>query len=116
MRNLVKWFIGGTFVVWIGFDVWLTQNGGPTESQVLRDLSYQFNILPFVVGFLLSHWFMPKRNIWKSGWMMAVPIMVLIGVLDFIYGSRSDLWFRYPGIWACLGVPAGYFLWPQPPK
>ena len=111
MKTLVKWFIAGTFIVWIGFDVYLTQNGGPTESQVLREIGMRYTFFPFLIGFLSGHWFVTVKKPWASGWMYALPI--ILGLIAWDVFAPSDTWLRYPGIWLCLGIPSGALLWGQ---
>ncbi len=111
MASLVKWFIAGTFAVWIAFDVWLAMHGGPTESAVLRDIGMRYTFLPFLMGFLCGHWFWPRKKLFLSGWMWAIPIFV--GLLAWDIFWPSDTWLRFPALWLAIGFPSGSFLWGQ---
>lgn len=115
LNTWTKILIGGTFVVWIAWDVYVALNGAATESMILRDGAKRWNILPFIVGFLGAHWFLPKKKPSISGWMWALPIMTGLFVTDFIFffGGYGNPWWRYPGLWFALGIPAGFYLWPQ---
>lgn len=115
MKLLVRSFIILTFVIWIAFDVWLTQHGGPTESQVLTEWAKMSTFLPFLVGFLGGHWFFTVKRPWKQGWMWALPIMIALVLFDVAWGiwGIGYPWFRWPGFYLGLGVPAGALLWGQ---
>jgi len=116
LKTLVRAFIVGTFVTWIGFDVWLSQNSGPTESMVLAEWGRVSMFFPFLIGFLCGHWFAPLKKPWPSGWMLGIPIFLALIVWDVITYNTvgvTDVWYRYPGLWCAIGIPAGSLLWGQ---
>jgi hypothetical protein len=90
--------------------------GQPTESQVLRDWGHVSVCLPFVAGFLLGHWFLPRRNPSGSAWGNAAVILIVLGAWDlyWLISGRTDCpFYRYPGFYALAGIPCGTFLWGQ---
>ena len=113
---ITKALIISVIIILIAWDIFAYSLGNSTESTVLRDWSWDWTLLPFVAGFLLTHWFFPRSKTSKTGWMYAIPIFIVLLSFDLIwhkYGIDPRPWFRYPGVYAFLGLPAGYFLWPQ---
>jgi hypothetical protein len=116
-RLLITIFIILTFAIWISLDVWLNANGGPTESQVLRDWGMAMTFFPHLVGFLMGHWFFPRRTTLSFGWMIAIPIWAVLISWDIwwdIHHPGVTPWYRFPGIWAMIGAVCGSILWGQP--
>lgn len=125
--NLTQGAVIGVIVALIVYDVFAGKIGQPTESQVLRDWAKNWTIMPFMAGLLLTHWFAPRAHPDISGWGWCLPMMaLLIGVdIGWNYWGRALLndrtynpawvlpWWRYPYAYAVLGMPFGYFLWPQ---
>lgn len=97
------------------YDVYAMPLGQPTESMVFREWAWKANTVPFIWGFLMGHWFMPRQHVSTSGWMYALPIMVSLIVYDVLYnhygGTRR--WFRYPIWFVLFGIPVGAYLWGQ---
>jgi len=114
--NITQLLIVATIVGLIAYDVIAGANGQPTESAVLRDWSVRWTLLPFVAGFLSSHWFAPRAHADVSGWMWALPAMVILLGIDLVWNLKGlpRVWWRYPYLYFILGVPVGYFFWPQP--
>jgi len=113
--NITELVILFTIVGLIAYDVIAGANGQPTESAVLRDYSVRWTILPFVAGFLLTHWFAPREHHDVSGWMWALPPMGILLTIDIIWNVKGlpRVWWRWPFFYAILGMPVGYFFWPQ---
>lgn len=114
---ITKLVVALTAVLLIAYDVvcgpWFNN---PTESMVLRDWSKDWTILPFIAGFLLSHWFLPLKSINSSAWGFALPIFAVLFIIDLIihFGYPGQVfWWRYPFIYCILGIVAGGLLWPQ---
>lgn len=114
-RPLVAAFIALTFLIWIGFDVWLVVNGGPTESMVILDMGMRSTLLPFVVGVLAGHWFVPHEKTWENGWVWLLVIFGGLALWDVTWAMSGlgTTWYRYPGVWLSLGVPSGALLFGQ---
>lgn len=87
----------------------------PKESQVLRDWGRRYNALPFCGGFLLGHWWVNHNNLWRSGWMLALPIILGLVGWDYYWNSkpRDWKWYRYSGLWAVVGILVGTLMWAQ---
>lgn len=113
---ITKLIIAAIIVGLIVWDVFAGQLGQPTESSVLRDWARDWTLLPFMAGFLLTHWFAPRVNANVSGWMFAIPFMVGLTALDLYWNIKglAPVWWRYSMLYAFLGMPVGFFLWPQP--
>lgn len=86
--------------------------GQKTISQAMRDASWKFNSAPFSVGVMAGHWFFPIRNPAHHAVGDVLPVILLVLVWDIAWAGQRG-WFRYPGIWFALGVPAGALLWSQ---
>lgn len=117
-KNLVAGIILGTFVLWIAADIWLGPNGGPTESQLLAHWGRVSAFFPFLIGFLMGHWFYGRRNVNYSAWGYGLGLWVLLGLWDCYWWGFSTHevlypWFRWSGIWVTAGIPAGSYLWGQ---
>lgn len=115
--NLSQFAIVLTFLSLIAYDVLAGPNGQPTISMALRDWAWHWTYLPFTFGFLITHWFFPRRNADVSGWMWALPFFIGLIAFDLLwhqYGVVERPWFRYPGFYVLIGGPVGFFLWPQP--
>lgn len=114
-RLIPSLFVGLTFAVWIGFDIYLAKMGYATESMILRDWAKHCTFFAFLMGFLCGHWFMPRRVLWASGWMYALPILGILGIWDIVWAIwvKTFPWYRYSLIWLLLGIPSGSFLWGQ---
>ncbi len=99
----------------IVYDVLAKVFSAPTESSVLRTWGEKYTALPFCAGILLGHWFINHNNLWLSGWMYAAPMIVALVIWDFVWNRKTHVtvWYRYPGLWALIGVPVGAFLWGQ---
>lgn len=129
--NLTQGIIIGVIVALIVYDVFAGRLGQPTESQVLRDWSRNWTIMPFMAGLLMTHWFAPRAHPDISGWGWCLPMMALLigvdigwnvwgGTKEFIVNgvklasvTQTTPWWRYPYVYAVLGMPFGFFLWPQ---
>lgn len=113
---ITKLLLVAVIVGLIVYDAFAGSLGQPTESSVLRDWARDWTILPFIAGFLLTHWFAPRPHADVSGWMWALPIMVVLLGIDVywnIWGTGIPAW-RYSLWYALLGMPVAILLWPQP--
>jgi len=56
MKELVKWFILATGIIWLAFDIWLDAKGGPTISRVVMDATQNYGV-PIIAGtfYTLGH-------------------------------------------------------------
>lgn len=114
--NITELVIIATFVLLIAYDVIAGKINQPTESMVLREWGWRWNTVPFLAGFLIGHWFFPRREVDVSGWMWVLPILGGLIVFDILwgrFGRNSRPWFRFPGWYVLLGIPVGMFLWGQ---
>lgn len=108
--------IVGTFLGWIGWDVYLAMHGAATESMILARWASHTIFLPHLIGFLCGHWFFPRSHLWTSGWMWALPIWALLGVWDVVYAYHPTYWqqlARFPLWWVLIGIATGSYLWGQ---
>jgi len=109
-------FVACLIIGTILMDVVFAKHGLPTESMVLRDWARNWSILPFVAGFLLAHWFLPLKTPIGGAWGYALPIFaLLIGIdlyMNLVHPNYYPAW-RYPMIYAILGIPTGALLWAQ---
>jgi hypothetical protein len=116
--TITHWLLIGIIIGLLIYDALVNKFGVPTESQVLRDWGQKFTALPFTAGFLLGHWFFNHVNLWTTGWMYALPLFIGLGAWDGWWWANNKalgVWYRYPGLWASLGILAGHFLWGQHP-
>lgn len=116
--NVYDWLtvalLVGTGVVWIAWDVVLGARGQKTESMWLAEWSRRWNALPFTLGALMAHWFMQSTKPDYNAWPWAVACLGV--VLAYDVSKRwwtPPVWLRYPGVWVALGMPVGFFFWPQ---
>lgn len=114
--NFTEWFVVGTGIIWLAYDVYVVKVGKSTESQVIRDWGQRWTYFPFVGGFLCGHWWFNDLCVGPSGWMFALPMIVALAIWDIavhVKGLPTKVWYRYPGLWIGLGIPVGAFLWGQ---
>ncbi len=111
-------------VVWIAWDVYLGAKRQKTESMFLAEWARSFNVLPFLCGALVGHWFMQSSSPDYALWPVALALAVCVFAWDLlcypwgVKGATVTLlqpakWLRYPGLWLALGIPVGHFLWGQ---
>lgn len=109
----------GTFVVWIGWDIILAQNGEATESMILSDWAAVSVFFPNLIGFLCGHWFFRRRNLWLSGWMWALPVwgaLIASDLMCFFFADKTTTlyhWTRFPLWYLLVGIVMGSYLWGQ---
>lgn len=117
--NLTKIVLLSAIFGLLIYDAFVGTLGVPTESQVLRDWALQSVTLPFTAGFLLGHWFFPRKEVDYSAWVFAAIFLLAFGAWDIYWfynnlpGTMPNVWYRYPGWYALLGVPVGTYLWGQ---
>lgn len=114
--NFTEWFVVGTGIIWLAYDVYVVKVGKSTESQVIRDWGQRWTYFPFVMGVLVSHWFINLDHPPQFGWMIVLPAIIALVVWDLFWRTkpRERVWFRYPGLWLLIGEAAG-LLWSQTP-
>lgn len=63
MRKYTFWFIGITIVIILGYDAYVMLADGKeaSVSQVLIDISYDYPVAVFLIGFTMGHLF------WRMG-------------------------------------------------
>src|SRR4051812_45715997 len=101
--NLTKIVLLVAIIGLLLYDAFVGMLGQPTESQQLRDWAHVSVCLPFVAGFLLAHWFLPRRKVNGSVWTNAAVIIVLLAIWDiaWLISGRHDMpVYRYAGFWA----------------
>jgi hypothetical protein len=90
----------------------LTPELGDTISEVVRDGSWSFYVLPYACGILMGHFFVNKKDrssrnipaLWVSAGMIAARDALQIA--SFPGGNSLAL---------LLGIAAGAIWWPQAP-
>lgn len=111
-------------VVWIAWDVVLGLKRQKTESMWLAEWSRCWNVLPFLAGTLCGHWFMQNPHPNYALWPVALALTLAVLAYDLlcrpwsVKGASVTLlepvkWLRYPGLWLALGIPVGFFFFPQ---
>lgn len=126
MKTFVRVFIVSTFVLWLVVDIVLALVGAPTESMIITEWAKATIALPFFVGFICGHWFIPLKNPWREGWPWALVILGLLIISDVMWnffegamreemrGALSIA--RFPAWWFLIGAPLGAILWAQPDR
>ncbi len=120
-------------VVWIAWDVYVglvRSKGGATaprtESMFLAEWARSFNVLPFLCGALVGHWWVqtpypgPDYALWPVALAAAVCVFVW-DLLCYPWGVKGATvrllqpakWLRYPGLWLAFGVLVGWLFWGQ---
>lgn len=131
MRRATGLILLGTAVAWLAWElvlVWGRARGEAwdTISIVLKDYAMASCALPYGVGLLVGHWFIPwdrhdDRAPFRFWWVW-VSILACLLTTDLAVGFWAPpretwpLWarvLRYPGLWAVLGVASGPLTWPQ---
>lgn len=107
---------GITFAALLVYDAFCGSIGQPTISNIMRDWGKVLNVWPYAWGLFLGHWFSPKANARfdQVGYVL-VPAALLL-IFDIIYllaGGEQNVWYRYPLLWALVGVVMGFFFWEQ---
>ncbi len=117
-RLISKIIIAGTFVVWIVWDVVLTQNNEWTLSKELTTFAKAHTVFPYLIGFICGHWFLSSKTPWKSGWMWAIPTFLGLILWDYLHVKLelTENIFRFPGLMLLFGLLAGATLWGQADK
>lgn len=98
----------------LGYSACAASKGKVTISQQLRDWSLKWTCLPFCAGVLATHWFMPLDKTLGLGWMVLLPVILLLLVWDIVWNQkqRERVLYRYPGVWLVMGGVFG-LLWAQ---
>lgn len=106
-----------TFTLWLTWTSVAQKYGERTISSTLRNMAWDWNILPFCFGMLITHWFAPRQTLPSSlwGWGVGLPVMVLIVAWDIYWlaSGRERAVVRWPFWYFLLGLPVGYLFWPQ---
>ena len=114
--NLTQWIVIAVIVGLLAYDVIVGKIHQPTESTVIRDWGWKFNTFAFTAGFLIGHWFLPRKVVSFTAWGYALPILGGLMAFDIFWMIKyksERRWFRWPGWWALIGIPCGMFLWGQ---
>lgn len=109
-------FIIVFMAVMIGYDAVCGSIGQPTISNIMRDWGKVLNVWPYVWGTFIGHWFSPKALPHFDKVIFVLIPAVVILIFDIIYnvsGGEQNVWFRYPLLWAGVGVVLGFFFWEQ---
>lgn len=114
-RKFTAWGMLGLVVVVIAWDVFLGATHQDTESQIIAETARSWAILPFLLGALIGHWLVNRRDVNYALWPWALASAGLVLAFDLVTNLVPVHvgWLHYPGIWAAVGIPAGSFLWPQ---
>lgn len=100
-------------LVWTGIAFKFKQK---TVSQTMRDLAWKYNVTSFTFGILIGHWYFPVLHPTHHAVGNVLPFMATVFAGDLLwmkFQASRRAWWRYPGIWFVLGVPAGFLLWSQ---
>ena len=116
--TLTHYIVLATFAAWIWYTSVSRQNfGAPTISQTLRNIAWTFSLFPFIWGMLISHWFAPRQSLPSSlwGWGVGLPLMAILLTYDlyWLFSVKQRTWYRWPMWYFLLGLPVGYWFWPQ---
>lgn len=104
--NLTGYLLIAVSVVLLVYDGVCPHYGLPTESQVIRDTAWAWNVLPFIIGTIVGHWFFPGFGITKSSaFGNLIPFWFFVLVMDFVFNGHG--YHKYPGIWLLAGMPLG---------
>jgi hypothetical protein len=115
--GLTEWIILLTFAGWIFYTANAMRIGQKTISMALRDMAIEYTCFPFVWGMLITHWFAPKQHLMDGpwGWALGLPVLAILLGIDIYWKltKREPHWARWPFFYFLLGLPMGYFFWPQ---
>jgi hypothetical protein len=100
--------ITGT-VALLAWDGYLMSRNARTESAVLRDAAWQMNVIPFAVGGLMGHLFLPLADDQRR-LPLGLAAAALVTVFDISMQGRSG-WYRHPGLWFAFGLVGGSLTW-----
>lgn len=109
-------------VVFIGLVIWTSvaqRYGYRTVSQVMRDVSWNWSIVPTIIGMLTSHWLFSGEQILNSwGWGIGIPLFVVLlvkdGYLKYTKANKKSLWYQRPYFYLALGLIVGFLFWRLP--
>lgn len=115
--TLTQWIVVSTLAAWLIYTANAQKIRQRTISATIRDMAWSYNFFPFCWGMLMTHWFAPKQQLIEGlwGWGIALPmILILLGVdVYWNVSKRERHWIRWPFWYFLLGLPFGYFFWPQ---
>lgn len=116
MGNFTQWFVIASVVIWLIVDVILIKYGKRAESQEIRDWSLRWSWVPYAVGIVCGHWFLPGHGI--NGDLKyvfgSIPAFICWDVAYHEWKPKGRDWYRFPALYFVLGFPVGAFLWFQP--
>jgi hypothetical protein len=85
-------------------------------SPTIRDLAWKWNSAAVFLGVMIGHWLFPGEHRLSHRVGSVLPVLGVVLVIDAVHAWRKwpeRVWWRYPGIWAPVGIVAGSFLWGQ---
>lgn len=106
-----------TFALWLIWTSVAHRFGEKTISSTLRNMAWDFTLLPFCFGMLVTHWWAPRqdypRDLW--GWGVGLPLMAALLAFDlwWLWMGKPRTPYRWPFWYFLAGLPVGYFYWPQ---
>ena len=105
----------GVVILLVVYDAIVGKIHQPSESTLIRQYGWQYNTIPFILGYCIGHWFFPRQHqLVPLAWGNGLPIILLLVIFDWYwnkYQHGTQTWFRYPGWYILLGIPAGSLLW-----
>jgi hypothetical protein len=96
----------GALLAWDGY---LMSRHARTESVVLRDAAWEMNVIPFAVGGLMGHLFLPLASDQRR-LPLGLAAAALVTVFDISMQGRGG-WYRHPGLWFAVGLVGGSLTW-----
>lgn len=93
-------------------------------SPTIRDLAWRWNAASVFLGIMIGHWLFPGSHAISHQVGSVIPVLVVTLAVDLYWArfvmvdsewkaGNGRLWWRYPGLWAAVGIAAGSFLWGQ---
>lgn len=112
-------FLTIVLIALIAYNLITVRIGQRTISATIRDLAWDWNVLPFCLGFVLSHWLFTVKYVIAGAWGYSIPVMVVITIWDikfkqlpvYTLNPRPD--YRHPIIPTCLGMILAVVVWSQ---
>lgn len=114
--TITELLIGAVFLILLVWTAVASRFKQKTVSMAMRDIAWGWSTWAFVFGVLVGHWFLPILNPRHHAVGNVLPLILAVMLFDLYWRHKQGVrrvWFRYPGIWFALGVPAGALLWSQ---
>lgn len=89
--------------------VWLEPTPGDTISEIVRDVAWQYSVLPMSLGVLGGHFFWNGYH--KGNFWVLVGIVLAVLIFDLVFVLSV-----YPLVPFLVGMFFGHLFWPQRPQ